>query len=201
MRSKMLTDRRQSRALAWGSFAVVFALTLLFGVAAPGLAQNTTGTIRGTVSGAGGAAVTDAQIVARNVETGTSRGTIPHAEGLYVLAGLVPGTYDLTVRRIGATAQTRRVVVQSARRRFRTSLLRRSRRSSSRSSFRPRPRLRRGRPRSRRTCRRHRSTSCRPPVAISWSWRRSRRASPSPKTGSTARISEQFKRVGSRPTP
>ena len=112
MRSKMLTDRRQNRAHAWGSLAVVFALTLLLGVTAPGLAQNTTGTVRGTVSGAGGAAVADAQIVARNVETGTSRGTITHADGLYVLAGLVPGTYDLTVRRIGATAQTRRVVVQ-----------------------------------------------------------------------------------------
>ena len=33
-------------------------------------AQNTTGTIRGTVTGAGGAPIASAQIVARNVNSG-----------------------------------------------------------------------------------------------------------------------------------
>src|SRR5689334_13670470 len=84
--------------------AAALALSFLF-VATPGAAQNTTGTIRGAVTGTNGAAVSDAQIAARNVETGVSRGTTSHADGSYVLAGLVPGTYDLSVRRIGTTSQ------------------------------------------------------------------------------------------------
>src|SRR6185436_12069946 len=54
----------------------------------------------------------EAQVGARNIETGMQRGTTSRADGNYVLPGLVPGTYDLTVRRIGAQPQTRRVVVQ-----------------------------------------------------------------------------------------
>jgi outer membrane receptor protein involved in Fe transport len=75
-------------------------------------AQNTTGTIRGTVTGANGAGVADAQISARNVESGVVRNTTSRDAGLYVLPGLAPATYDMTVRRIGTTAVTRRVVVQ-----------------------------------------------------------------------------------------
>jgi outer membrane receptor protein involved in Fe transport len=40
------------------------------------------------------------------------RGTSSRDDGFYVLAGLVPGTYEVTVRRIGSSPQTRRVVVQ-----------------------------------------------------------------------------------------
>ena len=76
------------------------------------LAQNVTGTVRGTVSGSGGAPVGNAQISARNTESGVLRGTQSRDGGFYVLAGLVPGTYDVTVRRIGSSPETRRVVVQ-----------------------------------------------------------------------------------------
>jgi len=38
-------------------------------------AQNSTGTVRGTVSGAGGAPIGSAQIVATNTNSGVSRGT------------------------------------------------------------------------------------------------------------------------------
>ena len=95
------------------SFAVgVLAILASLGGSADASAQNTTGTIRGTVTGAAGAAMSDAQIMVRNIETGAQRGTTSRADGFYVLAGLVPAAYDMTVRRIGATAQTRRVVVQ-----------------------------------------------------------------------------------------
>lgn len=48
---------------------------LLLGVGAVSAsAQNTTGTIRGTVTGAGVAPVPDAQIGARIIETGAQRG-------------------------------------------------------------------------------------------------------------------------------
>jgi hypothetical protein len=76
------------------------------------LAQNSTGTIRGNISGAGGVGVGDAQISARNVESGVLRNTVSRTDGSYVLPGLLPGTYDLSVRRIGTDQQARRVVVQ-----------------------------------------------------------------------------------------
>src|SRR3979409_1730360 len=76
------------------------------------IAQNSTGTIRGTVSGGGGAPIGDAQIVARNSDNGVQRGAQSNEAGFYTLAGLVPGAYVVTVRRIGSAPQTRTVVVQ-----------------------------------------------------------------------------------------
>ncbi|HET9730206.1 MAG TPA: carboxypeptidase-like regulatory domain-containing protein, partial [Acidimicrobiia bacterium] len=83
MRSKMSTHRRQNRVFLLGVNALAFAFAFLFARATPSWAQTTTGTIRGAVTGSGGAAVSDAQVAARNVETGTSRGTTTHADGLY----------------------------------------------------------------------------------------------------------------------
>jgi len=75
-------------------------------------AQTSTGTIRGTVSGAGGAPIADAQIVAQNTSSGVQRNALSNDAGTYTLVGLVPGTYVVTVRRIGNTPQTRTIVVQ-----------------------------------------------------------------------------------------
>src|SRR6266571_2581332 len=75
-------------------------------------AQNTTGTIRGTVTGAGGAPIASAQILARNTSSGVQRTAQSNDAGFYTLVGLVPGTYDVTVRRIGSAPQSRTIVVQ-----------------------------------------------------------------------------------------
>jgi len=75
-------------------------------------AQNSTGTIRGTISGAGGAPIGSAQILARNTSSGVQRTTQSGDNGFYTLAGLVPGTYEVSVRRIGSAPQTRTIVVQ-----------------------------------------------------------------------------------------
>jgi hypothetical protein len=75
-------------------------------------AQTSTGTIRGTVTGSNGTGVQDAQISVRNVESGVVRNTTSRDAGFYVLPGLTPAAYDMTVRRIGTAAVTRRVVVQ-----------------------------------------------------------------------------------------
>lgn len=87
-------------------------LALVFFAGGSLLAQNATGTVRGTVTGAGDAPLGSAQISARNTESGVTRTTSSRDDGFYVLAGLVPGTYDVTVRRIGSAPQSRRVVVQ-----------------------------------------------------------------------------------------
>lgn len=91
----------------------VFLLGFVCAAAASNaFAQSAAGTIRGRVTGPDGNPAEGVQITARNTETGAQRGTTTHGDGTYVLAGLVPAPYDMTVRRIGVAAQTRRVVVQ-----------------------------------------------------------------------------------------
>jgi hypothetical protein len=77
-----------------------------------GIAQTTTGTIRGTVTGAGGTPAAGVEVLARNSATGAQRSTTTRQDGSYALAGLPPATYELMVRQIGITPQRRIVVVQ-----------------------------------------------------------------------------------------
>jgi len=95
-------------------FNRTFGTTLALVCIAAGnvLAQTSTGTVRGTITSTDGRPVEAAQITARNVESGVQRSTASRDAGFYTLPGLVPGTYDLTARRIGSAPQTRRVVVQ-----------------------------------------------------------------------------------------
>ena len=75
-------------------------------------AQNSTGTVRGTVTFNDGKPATNAELVAKNVATGALRTTTTRTDGSYVLPGMTPAVYELTARRIGSGAQTRQVVVQ-----------------------------------------------------------------------------------------
>lgn len=74
-------------------------------------AQTTTGSIRGYVKGEGGVAIGDAQIAVRNQAMGITRGALTNASGFYNIPGLRPATYEVTVRRLGFTAQSRTVDV------------------------------------------------------------------------------------------
>src|SRR5262249_21533907 len=95
----------------WMRLALV--LTGFFILAAnPGWAQTTTGTVRGFVRDQNGTALAEAEVQARNPETGITRSATTNSEGAFVLPGLAPGTYDLTARHIGNSPQARRVVVQ-----------------------------------------------------------------------------------------
>jgi len=89
---------------------IVRTLAMLAGLACLGAAtlraQTTTGSIRGYVTGPGGSPVSGAQVVARMPATNETRSTTSNASGFYYLAGLRPGTYQLTVRRIGTQPQT-----------------------------------------------------------------------------------------------
>ena len=91
---------------------VAAAIALLCIASGNLFAQTSTGTIRGTVSGAGGAPIASAQIAAQNVSSGVQRNALSNDAGAYTLVGLVPGTYVVTVRRIGNAPQTRTIVVQ-----------------------------------------------------------------------------------------
>src|SRR2546421_5046396 len=90
-------------------FGVVAVLLIL----APTLnAQTTTGTVRGYVKDQTGAAIADAEVQARNPATGLQRVTTSRTDGSYVLPGLAPATYEVSVRHIGSSPQQRQVVVQ-----------------------------------------------------------------------------------------
>jgi hypothetical protein len=78
---------------------------------APASAQNATGSLRGYVRDAQGAALAATEIRARHVGTGAVRTTSTNEEGFYILPGLVPAEYEVSVRRMGGQPQTRRVRV------------------------------------------------------------------------------------------
>ena len=90
----------------------IAGIVLAVCVATSARAQTSTGTIRGFVKDPGGAPLVDVQVLAKNAQSGVQRGATTRADGSYVLPGLTPATYDMTVRRIGMGAETRRVVVQ-----------------------------------------------------------------------------------------
>ncbi len=91
----------------------MLSVLALSAVAHPVHAQTSTGTLRGRITAAvGGAPITDAEIQATNVSTGAKRGTTSKEDGAYVIPGMIPGVYNVVVRRIGSGAQTRQVVVQ-----------------------------------------------------------------------------------------
>jgi hypothetical protein len=60
-------------------------------------AQTTNGGIQGTVIDQSGAAVTDANVVGKNLDTGLTINTITSDSGLYSLANLPPGRYSVSV--------------------------------------------------------------------------------------------------------
>ncbi|MDP3775335.1 MAG: TonB-dependent receptor [Gemmatimonadales bacterium] len=89
---------------------------LAAGVALTGLllpaaarAQTTTGSLHGYVRDPRGAPVASADVRLRNVATGTARAATSNQRGYYILLGLAPAEYELTIRQIGASPQTRRV--------------------------------------------------------------------------------------------
>src|SRR6202158_737363 len=88
---------------------VASLLALVFFAAGNVHAQTTTGNIRGYVTATNGVPISDAQVVVRMPSTNETRGTTTNSSGFYYLAGLRPGVYEMTVRRVGVQPQTRPV--------------------------------------------------------------------------------------------
>jgi outer membrane receptor protein involved in Fe transport len=105
----MITDKFKLQHFFRALALLLLGLVAL--VATSVSAQTVTGTVRGNVISAG-APVAGAQVQMRNPATGVSRGTSTRNDGSYVIAGLSPATYEMTIRRIGSSPQTRTVVVQ-----------------------------------------------------------------------------------------
>jgi hypothetical protein len=63
--------------------------------AAPALAQTTNGVISGMISDAQGGVLPGVTVTARNVDTGITRSVVTESDGLYRLAALPPGRYEI----------------------------------------------------------------------------------------------------------
>ena len=75
--------------------SVLFALALLFVPLLAKAGAQTSATISGTVTDANRAVLPGVTVTVRNVATSLSRTVATNAEGRYVIAGLVPGAYEL----------------------------------------------------------------------------------------------------------
>ena len=86
------------------------SIALLLGAAgSTASAQTATASLRGYVRNPAGAPVPDAEVALRSLETNQRRATTSSATGYYFIGGLRPGSYELTLRRLGFEPQTRTV--------------------------------------------------------------------------------------------
>ena len=89
---------------------VLLVVAGLVSLAATAVAQTSTGSIRGRITDAQGTAVSEAQVIVRDLETNVQRSATSSVTGYYFLAGLRPSRYELTVRRLGFTPPPARSV-------------------------------------------------------------------------------------------
>jgi hypothetical protein len=93
------------------TIGLLLALVGLASLAAGDLvAQTSTGAVRGYVT-VGGAPVADAQVIARLAATNETRSASTNTSGFFYLPGMRPGTYEITVRRVGLQPQSRTIIL------------------------------------------------------------------------------------------
>lgn len=101
----------------WGVCVLLgcVALLLIALGAEPARAQAFRGTILGTVTDSSGAAVVNAKVTIRNVDTGVERSTDTNTDGQYIVPELPIGNYTVTIELSGFQASvTKGVVVDVA---------------------------------------------------------------------------------------
>ena len=93
----------------------MIGLAFMLALAAPAAAQQTTGTITGRITDAQQSAVPGVTVTATNTATGFSRSDVTSSEGLYRIAALPVGTYDIKAELQGfKTAERKGVAVSVA---------------------------------------------------------------------------------------
>jgi hypothetical protein len=96
--------------------SVVRVALLCSAVCAAGLAQKTTGEIKGTVQDPTDASVARATVTAKDISTGLSYATVSGPDGSYVIPNLLPGSYSLAVAAAGfQTSVLDGVIVETGR--------------------------------------------------------------------------------------
>jgi len=89
-------------------------VTLAARTTLPVMAQNPTGSIRGTVTDQQGAVIQNATVTVTNKATGDSRTANTGGDGIYAVENLLPGEYDVKIEATGfATQNMTSVTVQT----------------------------------------------------------------------------------------
>jgi hypothetical protein len=96
----------------FGSFLLALGIALIASTAAQ--AQVLYGSLTGTVTDASGAVVSSAQVTALEVNTGVTQTQNTDASGIYRFAGILPGTYKVTIAGQGFSDQITEGVVVHA---------------------------------------------------------------------------------------
>src|SRR5215475_5350249 len=91
---------------------ILFLFTLF--LPHPTMAQATNGSIRGAVTDANGAVLSNAAVVVKNVATGFERRLTTGGEGTYLADNLPPGEYEIQVESPGFKKQLKRATVQTS---------------------------------------------------------------------------------------
>jgi|HubBroStandDraft_1064217.scaffolds.fasta_scaffold04731_2 hypothetical protein len=108
-KAAIATIHRPSLTAILGTFFVVFALVIAGGTVA--MAQVDTGQIGGTVLDQTGAVVPNAAITVTNLATNVERRAVSSTTGAYLVAGLEPAEYQLTVTAVSFKAFNAKVEV------------------------------------------------------------------------------------------
>ena len=80
---------------------LIHCLLLLVLSQTVGLAQYTEGSISGTVTDSAGAVLPGANVTVTNAQTGEARQVTTDSDGLYRVASLRPGSYEVKVEQAG----------------------------------------------------------------------------------------------------
>src|SRR3954471_19274660 len=89
-------------------------MAFVFAFTSPAWAQTINGNIVGSITDEQGAAVAGVTVTATNVDTGTSRSATTNEEGLYRIAGLPVGNYNIKVEKTGFAPISTQVAVSVA---------------------------------------------------------------------------------------
>ena len=90
----------------------VVLLTLAVRTTIPVLAQNPTGSIKGTVTDQQGGVIQNATITVTNKATGAVRTATSGADGIYLVSTLLPGDYEVKIEAQGFATQVSTLTVQ-----------------------------------------------------------------------------------------
>jgi hypothetical protein len=91
----------------------VTLLTLAARTTLPVMAQNPTGSIRGTVTDQSGAIIQNAAVTVTNKATGDARKVTTGSDGIFGVENLLPGEYEVKIEAPNFATQTSTLVVQT----------------------------------------------------------------------------------------
>jgi hypothetical protein len=96
----------------WSTYGwqMLWSILLVVGLAAPGAAQETTGTIVGVVTDQTGAILPGVTVVVKHIETGRTAEFVTNESGRYQAAALRPGTYEVTFNLSGFQPMVARAI-------------------------------------------------------------------------------------------